>query len=139
MPADIRPVTERFAVASQLSPDDVAGLAGRYVLLINNRPDGEETGQPCGEEIEAAAQAAGLAYAAVPIAGLPGPGEIAAVRDAVAAADGPVLAFCRSGMRSIVAWAAGEADQGRAPDELRRLGADAGYDLGPPLQRLLGR
>jgi protein tyrosine phosphatase (PTP) superfamily phosphohydrolase (DUF442 family) len=27
MPADIRPVTERFAVASQLSPDDVAGLA----------------------------------------------------------------------------------------------------------------
>jgi protein tyrosine phosphatase (PTP) superfamily phosphohydrolase (DUF442 family) len=69
-------------------------------------------GPACGEEIEAAAQAAGLAYAAVPIAGLPGPGEIAAVRDAVAAADGPVLAFCRSGMRSIVAWAAAKPIRG---------------------------
>ena len=135
---DIRKVTDDFAVSPQLAPEDMASLAGRFALVINNRPDGEETGQPCGEDIETAARAAGLDYVAVPVTGLPAQEEIEAFREALAGADGPVLAFCRSGMRSIVTWAAGEAGQGRATDDLRRLGADAGYDLGPPLQRLLG-
>jgi uncharacterized protein (TIGR01244 family) len=55
------------------------------------------------------------------------------VRRAVAAADGPVLAFCRSGTRSITAWALGQAQDGRDPAELARLAAIAGYDLSGPL------
>jgi uncharacterized protein (TIGR01244 family) len=51
----------------------------------------------------------------------------------VAGADGPVLAFCRSGTRSITAWALGEAASGRDRAELVRLAAAAGYDLGPVL------
>ena len=136
--ADIRPVTDHFAVAPQLRPEDVAGLAGRFTLIINNRPDGEETAQPSGAAIEQAAAAAGLGYVAIPIRGLPGDAQVAAVRQAVQAADGPVLAFCRSGTRCIVAWAAGEALAGRPVAELRGLGARAGYDLAPALDAILG-
>ncbi len=53
----------------------------------------------------------------------------------MAAAKGPVLAFCRSGTRSIIAWALGEAAAGRDRADL----ADgwtptAGYDLSAALQ-----
>ena len=42
----------------------------------------------------------------------------------------PVLAFCRSGTRSIVTWSIGQAQAGERPrDELVALGAQAGYDL----------
>jgi uncharacterized protein (TIGR01244 family) len=134
--ADIRPVTDRFAVAPQLQPEDLPALAGRFRLIVNNRPDGEETGQPCGEAIAAAAEAAGLAYREIPIRGHPGRAEVAALRAAVDGAGGPVLAFCRSGTRSIMTWALAEAEAGRPLDELARLGADAGYDLRPLLASL---
>ena len=52
--------------------------------------------------------------------------------EAVAAANGPVLAFCRSGTRSITAWALGEAAAApKSSEELVRLAASAGYDLAP--------
>ena len=133
---DIRPVTEGFAVAPQLRPEEVAALAGRFRLIINNRPDGEEAGQPCGEEIAAAARASGIAYHATPISGRPAPEQIADMRAAVAGAGGPVLAFCRTGTRSIVAWAAGEAQAGRPVGELAALGLAAGYDIAPALHAL---
>jgi uncharacterized protein (TIGR01244 family) len=136
---DIRRVTDNFAVAPQLLPEDMAGLAGRFTLVINNRPDGEETGQPCGEEVAEAARAAGLAYTAIPVTGAPQAADVEALRQAVAGAAGPVLAYCRTGTRCIVTWALGEALEGRPLGELTRLGAEAGYDLGPPLQTLLPR
>ena len=41
-----------------------------------------------------------------------------------------MLAFCRSGTRSITVWAQGQAESGdRAREELVRLGRNAGYDL----------
>jgi uncharacterized protein (TIGR01244 family) len=44
--------------------------------------------------------------------------------------EGPVLAFCRSGTRSIVTWSLAEATSGhRSRDELIGLGRQAGYDL----------
>ncbi len=129
--ADIRRVTEDFAVAPQLSPEEVAQAAIQgFRLLINNRPDGEAPGQPSGAAMAAAAQAAGLSYVHIPFAGPPGPSQVDAVRAAVVAADGPVLAFCRSGTRSITVWAQGQAKAGDRPRaELIRLGRDAGYDL----------
>jgi len=129
--ADIRKVTETFAVAPQISPGDMA-LAAKdgFVLVINNRPDGEVPDQPASAEMEAAAKAAGLAYVHIPVRGGPTPDQVDAVAEAVAGADGPVLAFCRSGTRSIITWSLGQAASGTRPrDELVRLGADAGYDL----------
>ena len=129
--ADIRKVTETFAVAPQISPGDMA-LAAKdgFVLVINNRPDGEVPDQPASAEMEAAAKAAGLAYVHIPVRGGPTPDQVDAVAEAVAGADGPVLAFCRSGTRSIITWSLGQAASGTRPrDELVRLGSDAGYDL----------
>ena len=130
MTADIRTVTDSFATAPQLSPADMAEAAARgFTLVINNRPDGEAPGQPTNAEMEAAAHAAGLAYVHIPVVGGPTPGQVEAVRAAVETADGPVLAFCRSGTRSIVTWARGRAGGDMPRETLIALGAAAGYDL----------
>ena len=128
---DFRTVTDTFSVSPQISPADVAAAAAQgFTLIINNRPDGEAPGQPTGAQIEAAARAAGLDYLSAPVIGRPGPAQVEAVREAVVAARGKVLAYCRSGTRSICTWAMGQSGAvGR--DRLLRLGAEAGYDLTP--------
>ena len=126
--ADIRSVTSDFAVAPQLELQDLAAAKARgYVLVINNRPDNEAPDQPTSAEMQAAAEAQGLAYVHVPVVGRPGDAQVKAVADAIAGAKGPVLAFCRSGTRSIVTWSLGQRDHPR--EELIRLGQAAGYDL----------
>jgi uncharacterized protein (TIGR01244 family) len=129
--SDIRKVTDDFSVAPQITPDEAAAAVGQgFTLLINNRPDGEIAGQPASAEIEAAARGAGADYVHIPFVGRPSPQEAAAVLAAADAATGPVLAFCRSGTRSITAWAMGQALAGRrSRDDLIALGAGAGYDL----------
>jgi uncharacterized protein (TIGR01244 family) len=130
---DFRTVTPTFAVSPQISLADVAAAAGQgFSLIINNRPDGESPGQPTSDEMEAAVRAAGLDYLYAPVVGRPGPAQVEAVRAAVEAADGKVLAYCRSGTRSICAWAMGQAGA-VGHDELIRLGEAAGYDLSPVL------
>jgi len=132
---DIKPVTPDFAVAPQLQPGDMATVAAHgFTLLINNRPDGEAPGQPSGPQMAAAAEAAGLHYVAIPVRGGPTPDQVAAMRAAIDGAHGPVLAFCRSGTRSIFTWSLGEAQTGaRTRAELIALGQAAGYDLSPAL------
>ena len=129
--SDFRRITEDLSVAPQIGVADVAEAARLgFTTIINNRPDGEEPGQPTGAEIAQAAQAAGLAYVHIPVRGAPGPAEVEAVRQAVDAASGPVLCYCRSGTRSIVTWSIGQAMSGAVTrGELVRLGREAGYDL----------
>jgi uncharacterized protein (TIGR01244 family) len=129
--ADIRQVTPDFAVAPQLAPADMAEAAARgFKLVINNRPDHEQEGQPTSAEMEAAAKAAGLHYEYIPVTGMPVLTAIEAVRHAVRHAHGPALAFCRSGTRSIVTWSLGQFEHGDVSREgLIRAAHDAGYDL----------
>lgn len=127
----IRPLNDRFAVAPQIAPEDLPAIkVAGYVAVINNRPDGEEHGQPAGETVRAAADAAGLAYTAIPVtgAGFSHP-QLDAMAAALATADGPVLAFCRSGTRSANLWALAAAKSGRAPQVLVTQADAAGYDL----------
>jgi uncharacterized protein (TIGR01244 family) len=125
-----RSVVPGIAVAPQIQPEDAARAAGDgYTLIVNNRPDGEEPGQPTGAQIEAAAKAAGLAYVHVPVRGMPTAEQVDLVAAAVAAAEGPTLLFCRSGTRSIITWSLGEVAQGGDRADLAAKGAAAGYDL----------
>ncbi|MDB5697143.1 MAG: hypothetical protein JWN21_2686 [Sphingomonas bacterium] len=127
----IRPLNDRFAVAPQIAPEDVPAIAAAgYVAIVNNRPDDEEPGQPSGNAVRAAAEAAGLAYAEVPVtqAGFAQP-QLDAMAAAVVAADGPVLAYCRSGTRSCNLWALAAAQAGRDRDLLVGQARAAGYDL----------
>ncbi len=131
--ADIRRVTDDFAVAPQISSGDFASIAGLgYRTVINNRPDGEMPGQLSSAQAEAAATAAGLTYVYAPFAGPPPPQAVEAVTTALNGQAGPVLAYCRSGTRSVTAWALAQASGGkRQPDEIISLAAAAGYDLSP--------
>src|SRR5215470_7045010 len=106
---DFRKVTDTFSVAPQIELADIArAKAQGFVLLINNRPDGEAPGQPTSDEIEAAAQAAGMDYAHIPVRGGPTPEQVELTRGLVSEAEGPVLAYCRSGTRSISTWSISE-------------------------------
>jgi uncharacterized protein (TIGR01244 family) len=129
--SDFRQVTETFAVAPQIAVADMAEAARRgFTLVINNRPDGEAPDQPPSAEMADAAKAAGLAYKHIPVRGMATADQVAEMAEAVAEASGPVLAFCRSGTRSITIWSMGQAQTGARPRaELIELGAAAGYDL----------
>jgi len=128
--SDFRRVNDSLSVSPQVTEADMARAAAEgFVLVINNRPDGEDPSQPSSAAIEAAARAAGLDYLHVPVRGGPTQDQVDAVRAAVEAANGPVLAFCRSGTRSIVTWSIGQALAGEDRETLVNQGREAGYDL----------
>src|SRR3546814_16624118 len=115
---------EKTCVAGQFAPADLAGARTTgMTLVINNRPDGEAPGQPGGSEIEAAARAAGMDYAAIPVSGGFSMEQVEAMRAALASADGPVLAFCRSGTRSTNHWSPARASMGDSPQSLSEKAA----------------
>lgn len=132
---DFRRVTDTLSVAPQITVEDVEkARAEGFVLVVNNRPDGESADQTSSGKIETAARAAGLGYVHIPVVGGPTKAQAQAMREAVSTASGPVLAYCRSGTRSIMTWAFGEILAQTTPrDELARLGEEAGYDLRPVL------
>jgi uncharacterized protein (TIGR01244 family) len=128
----MRELDDKVLVSGQIRPDEVAALRTQGVtLIINNRPDGEEPGQPLGAEIEEAATAAGINYRSVPIIRGIGPADADAMRDAISSSPGKVLAFCRSGTRSGLAWALVRNDEGMAREEIERRLISAGVDPTP--------
>jgi uncharacterized protein (TIGR01244 family) len=128
-----RQLDDKTLVNGQIAPEDVPALKEIGVtLIVNNRPDGEDVGQPESDDIEAAAKAAGIDYRHVPIARGMGPSDIEAMREAMhAAGEGKLFAFCRSGNRSTLAWAVAKSEDGVSRDELERCANQAGFDLGP--------
>ncbi len=128
-----RKLDSDVSVAPQIASADVANArAMGFTTIVNNRPDGEEPSEPQGSEIEAACVAAGLAYVAIPVthAGFSGP-QVAAMTVALEHADGPVLAYCRSGTRSTLLWALARTQMGDDKATLQAKAAAAGYDLTP--------
>lgn len=135
---ELRWVTPDFAVAPQPCLADIAeaGQAG-FRTLICNRLEGEQPSQPQAAEVEAAARAAGLEFHILAFGGPPPPAIVAAMAELLAQAPKPILAYCRSGMRSILAWALAQAFIGeRQPDEIIALALQAGYDLAPRREAL---
>jgi uncharacterized protein (TIGR01244 family) len=131
--SEFREITASFWASPQIGAADVAEAAERGVaMIINNRPEGEAGDQVTGAEIESAARAAGLAYMAIPVS----PGgfseeQVDAMREALSAAPGPVLAYCRSGTRSTLLWSLAQASIGRSPDAIAAEAARGGYDVAP--------
>ena len=128
-----RQLDDKTLIAGQIRPEDVPALKELGVtLIVNNRPDYEDAGQPEGDDIEAAAKAAGIGYRHVPIARGMGPSDIEAMREAMhSAGEGKLFAFCRSGNRSALAWAVAKSEDGVPSAELNRMANEAGFDLGP--------
>jgi uncharacterized protein (TIGR01244 family) len=130
----IRQLDDKTLVSGQIAPHEVAGLAEQHgvTMLVNNRPDFEEPGQPLAADIEEAAAQAGIAYRFVPIIRGIGPADVEAMQQARGeAGEGKVLAFCRSGTRSALAAALAMREDGAPRDEIERCLSDAGVDSGP--------
>lgn len=99
----LRNVAADVCVAPQLEPQAMAELAAMgFKSVVNNRPDFEEgPHQPTSAQIQAAAEAAGLAYAYLPVQpAYQSPEQIARMAELLASLPRPMVAFCRSGTRS---------------------------------------
>lgn len=134
-----RYITRELAVAAQLQPSDMALAAARgFTRVINNRPDGEEPGQPGNACMRAAAEAAGLEYQFLPV--LTGGLTDDNVKEFNRLAQdfaGPVLLFCRSGTRCTHLWALQQARYSQLPlEQIVALAAQAGYDIQGLLPRM---
>lgn len=127
---DIRAITPDYAVSPQIELGDLPAIkAAGYVTVIDNRPDGEIPPHLHTAEMRAAAKALGLTFVANPvIGGAMTMDNVTAQAAAIAASQGPVLAYCASGNRSSVVWAL--ANAGKHPtDDLIGLPARFGYQL----------
>ncbi len=99
----IQQLSPDVCVAGQLDPAAMAWAAQvGFKSVVNNRPDFEGgPDQPTNAAIEAAARAAGLSYAFLPVqGGYQSPEEIARFGELLSSLPKPILAFCRSGARS---------------------------------------
>lgn len=99
-------LADAFAVGPQIEADEVADLeAAGYRIVICNRPDAEEPGQPAAGEIAAACEAAGVDFHHLPVQGTDvSPDIVDAFREIVDGAEAPIFAYCRSGQRSAYLW-----------------------------------
>jgi len=127
---DIRQLTPEISVAPQLQTADMADVAKLgFRTIINNRPDHEGAGQPSTREMQAAAERSGLRFHFQPvISGAITPADVAAFRNLLSEAEGPVLAYCRSGNRCTVLWSLSRAGTMSA-DDIIATAARAGYDV----------
>ena len=133
-----RQLDEKTLVDGQIAPGDVATLKALGVtMIVNNRPDGEAPGQPSGAEIEAAADAAGVGYRYIPVAGGFASSQVQELSDVLAANEGDTLLYCASGTRSTYLWALARAQAGDDAEGIIGKAAAAGYDLNP-LRAYLG-
>lgn len=99
----VQPLSADVCVAPQLEPSAMAWAAQQgFRSVINNRPDFEGgLDQPTSAAVEAAARAAGLQYAHLPVApAVQTPEQIAEFAALLASLPKPILAFCRTGTRS---------------------------------------
>lgn len=135
---DIKTLTPEIAVAAQVHVADLPAIAAAgFRTLICNRPDGEGNDQPVFAELETAARSLGLAMHYLPA-------ESGKVTDEqgrqfgalLDAAPKPVLAFCRTGMRSTTMWALSQAGARPLP-QIIEFASRAGYDLKGVVRRLV--
>ena len=128
----MKQVTEKLWIAPQPKAADFEEAKEKGIArIINSRPDSEEQGQPKATQSAAAASYLGMDYVHIPI--VPGQvtvDKIRAFQKALAEADGPVLAHCKTGTRSLTLWAIGEVLDGRmTAAEIDGLGNRMGVDL----------
>ncbi len=130
---NLRQLTERYSVTSQITVEDVAEAArSGFRAIVCTRPDGEEKNQASAAEIERAAIAAGLTFEAVPFQSgtLPSETDISRMRVVLRGVDGPVLGYCRSGNRAAMLWAFAETGN-MAESDILAAGRKIGVDLSP--------
>lgn len=134
---DIRTLTPEIAVGPQIRVEDLPALAeAGFRAVICNRPDGEGPDQPNFSEIERSARALGLEAMYLPaLSGKVSDADGVAFGQALQRLPKPVLAYCRTGMRSCSMWALAVAGQQPMSLTVDRA-TQAGYDLSGLVRRI---
>lgn len=134
---DVRVISDDFAVSPQIQPGDAKEIAAQgYVAVICNRPEAEEDGQPDMATIRAKLQDAGVAFHHLPVSGGNFPqAAVDAFRAVRTGTPGKVLAYCRTGTRSITLEMLANPGEVSVAERLARA-KDAGYDLSGLADRL---
>ena len=125
-------VTDKLSVRPQVTAGDIRmAKANGFAAIINNRPDDEEPGQPSAADNRAVAGAEVLGYTHIPVVtGKISETQIRAFQDALSKTEGPVLAHCKTGIRSATLYVLGEVLDGRTrKDDVAPLGTRLGLDL----------
>lgn len=127
---EIRKLDDTLSVTAQLHLSHLAEIAARgFKAVINNRPDAEAPEQPGSAALAQTAAELGLEYRHIPVvASAIGAPSITHFRQALDELPGPILAFCRSGLRSTTLWALANRET-RTPDQLIASAKTAGFDL----------
>lgn len=127
---EFRTLTPQLTVAGQITEDDLRWAAEEgYRTVINNRPDGEDPQQPSNEQLEKLAHELGLEWHYQPVqSGVVTDQNAWQFGRTLSEAEGPVLAFCRTGTRCTMLWALSRSDQ-FTPEEIVGTAYNAGYDL----------
>lgn len=127
-----RQITASYTVSPQIDPEDLTAIAAAgFTMVICNRPDGEIPPSHHADVMEEAAKAAGLSFVRNPFDHSAFSMDlVTAQAEALAAATGPVFAYCASGNRCTVLWGLGAAKAGtHSPEEVVSIAADQGYNL----------
>ena len=134
---DIRSLAPGLSVTGQLHPDDVVTLKNAgYRAIICNRPDGEGSDQALFADIERAAQQHGMQAHYLPA-------DTSKVSDEQAELFGklletlpkPIVAYCRSGMRSTTLWALSQA-RAQPLEQIVDAAKKAGFDMASVARRI---
>ncbi len=127
---NLKKVSPRFFVSEQISPNDLGLAAAQGIkTIICNRPDHETAGQPEAQTVAAAAADFGIDFINMPVAsGRVTDDDVANFATAYKTVQGPILAYCRSGMRCTTLWALTEAAL-LDINIILSTAQDAGYDL----------
>lgn len=139
MSLSLQRLDEQSSVSGQLDPADMTEVAALgFGVVVNNRPDREAMfGQPRTADLKQAAEAAGLLFVDLPF---PGPNvtpeQVHALAGILDKRDRRVVAFCKSGMRSALIWAAAELAAGRGLDDVLSAARNAGQNLDPVGERI---
>lgn len=99
---DIKQINDEYAVAGQITVDDLQTIADQgFKSIVCHRPDDEGEDQPSFAEIKSAAKALGLEMRHIPV-GREGVGfaQVQEFVDALDEMERPMLGYCRSGARS---------------------------------------
>ena len=127
---ELKQLSEDFFVAPQIAASDLPLLVEAGIrTIICNRPDNESADQPGFDEIAAAATKLDIVTLYLPIVpGMMTDKDVEAFGAGLAEQPGPVLAYCRSGMRSATLWSFHQATSRSVPEILAAT-RNAGYDL----------
>ncbi len=134
---EIKRIAPDFSVSAQITFHDLEEIArSGFRTIIVNRPDGESSDQPDFEEIKIAAKAAGIEAHYLPIiAGQISDADVTDFKNVMRDTSAPILAFCRTGTRSITLWALSQAGH-LSTNAILETAAKAEYDLSSLRSRL---